>query len=246
MIKKRTLVIGDIHSGLKALQQVLKRAEVSADDRLIFLGDYVDGWSEAVETVDFIIGLRKTHNCVLLRGNHDELCLEWLRGGKDNPLWLQHGGSATLASYKKTDAKTKEEHIRFYENLQNTYLDAENRLFLHAGFTNLKGIDYEYYPETFYWDRTLWELAQSLNPDLQKGNPFFPQRLSHYKAIFIGHTPLSKTAVVEPKYASKVWNIDTGAAFKGALSMLDVDTKKVWQSDPVHTLYPKEQGRNLK
>ncbi|SDD68209.1 serine/threonine protein phosphatase 1 [Pricia antarctica] len=244
MNTKRTLVIGDIHSGLKALKQVLERAEVSSDDLLIFLGDYVDGWSEAVETVDYLIGLRKTHNCIYIRGNHDELCLEWLRGGKDNPLWLQHGGVATLASYSKADPKTKEEHILFYENLQNTHLDAENRLFLHAGFTNLKGIDYEYFPENFYWDRTLWELAQSLNPDLQQGNSFYPKRLSHYRAIFIGHTPLSKTGVVEPKQIANVWNIDTGAAFKGALSLLDVDTKEVWQSDPVHTLYPNERGRN--
>lgn len=240
----RTLVIGDIHSGLKALKQVLQRAKVSSDDRLIFLGDYVDGWSDAVETVDFLIQLRKTHHCILIRGNHDELCLEWLRSGKDNPLWLQHGGRATLASYNKTDSKTKEAHIIFYENLQNTYLDEQRRLFLHAGFTNLKGIDYEYFPETFYWDRTLWELAQSLNPDLRKGNPFYPKRLSHYKAIFIGHTPISKIGVAEPKQAANVWNIDTGAAFKGAVSMLDVDTKKVWQSDPVHTLYANERGRN--
>ena len=49
----RTLVIGDIHAVKKALVQVLERAELQADDQLIFLGDYVDAWSEAVETVDF-------------------------------------------------------------------------------------------------------------------------------------------------------------------------------------------------
>ena len=49
----RTLVIGDIHAAKKALVQVLERAELQADDQLIFLGDYVDAWSEAVETVDF-------------------------------------------------------------------------------------------------------------------------------------------------------------------------------------------------
>jgi serine/threonine protein phosphatase 1 len=48
MTEKRNLVIGDIHSGLKAVEQVLKRAEITPEDRLIFLGDYVDGWSEAV------------------------------------------------------------------------------------------------------------------------------------------------------------------------------------------------------
>ena len=42
---KKTFVIGDIHGGLKALIQVLERAEVTINDTLIFLGDYVDGWS---------------------------------------------------------------------------------------------------------------------------------------------------------------------------------------------------------
>ena len=79
MMTKRTLVIGDIHSGLKALEQVLLRAEVSSTDRLIFLGDYVDGWSTAVETVDFLMDFEKTHECVFLRGNHDELCSNPLR-----------------------------------------------------------------------------------------------------------------------------------------------------------------------
>jgi serine/threonine protein phosphatase 1 len=40
----RTLVIGDIHGGLRALHQI-KRAKVTKEDTLIFLGDYVDGWS---------------------------------------------------------------------------------------------------------------------------------------------------------------------------------------------------------
>ena len=58
----RTLVIGDIHAAKKALVQVLKRADLQADDELIFLGDYVDAWSEAVETVDF---LKKACACSL-------------------------------------------------------------------------------------------------------------------------------------------------------------------------------------
>ena len=70
---KRTLVIGDIHGGLKALKQVLERAEATANDTLIFLGDYVDGWSESPQVLDFFIELRANQNCILLRGNHDEL-----------------------------------------------------------------------------------------------------------------------------------------------------------------------------
>src|SRR5699024_12499941 len=72
-MKKRIFVIGDIHGGYKALIQVLERAKITADDQLIFLGDYVDGWSEPVKVIDKLIELDKTHDCIFLRGNHDDL-----------------------------------------------------------------------------------------------------------------------------------------------------------------------------
>lgn len=241
----RTLVIGDIHSGLRALQQVLQKAEVTTRDTLIFLGDYVDGWSTAVETVDFLIELQETHNSILIRGNHDELCYDWLKKGKDNPTWFQHGGEATMVSYEQASSETIQKHLSFYENLKNYYLDDQNRLFLHAGFTNLKGVAYEYFTKTFYWDRTLWELARALNPVLTEEHQNYPVRLSNYNEIFIGHTPISKTlSEVIPANAANVWNVDTGAAFKGPVTILDVDTKEFWQSDAVQTFYPNERGRN--
>jgi len=240
----RTLVIGDIHSGLKALEQVLHRAAVSKEDKLIFLGDYVDGWSQAVETVDFLIALEKTHNCIFLRGNHDELCSDWLVKGADNPMWIQHGGTSSINSYKKADKYTIAKHIQFFDRLKNYYLDSDNRLYLHAGFTNVKGVEHEYFPKTFYWDRTLWELALSLNPTLQEEHQYYPKRLLHYNEIFIGHTPVTRLGKTTPQKAANVWNIDTGAAFMGPLSIIDVASKEIWQSDSVHTFYPEEEGRN--
>jgi len=43
---------------------------------------------------------------------------------------------------------------------------------------------------------------------------------------------------------ANVWNIDTGAAFKGRLSIMDIHTKQFWQSDRLTDLYPGEKGRN--
>lgn len=240
----RTLVIGDIHSGLMALEQILAKAKVDKKDHLIFLGDYVDAWSTAVETVDFLIELKKEFNCTYIRGNHDELCRDWLRTRKDNPQWLIHGGKATKDSYLKTDRETWERHLEFYARLENYYLDSDNRLYLHAGYTNLKGVDFEYFDQLFYWDRTLWELAKALNPKLTPEDKDFPMRLTHYKEIFIGHTPLSKKGLAIPQSRANVWNVDTGAAFMGPLTIMDVETKEFWQSDPVHSFYPGEQGRN--
>ena len=244
MSLERTLVIGDVHSGVKALQQLIKKVNPTEDDTLVFLGDYIDGWSQAVETVNYLLKLKERHNCILLRGNHDELCYEWLTGGRDNPTWFMHGGEATVKSYRKATEEIKRIHIQFYEALENYYLDAENRLFLHAGFTNLKGIEHEYFKKTFYWDRTLWELALSLNEDLDEEHIHYPKRLKNYNEIYIGHTPVTRIGKTTPQKAANVWNIDTGAAFKGPLTALDVDTKEFWQSEPVYTFYPDEDGRN--
>ena len=240
----RTLVIGDIHSGLRALKQLLERAKVSPEDHLVFLGDYVDGWSEAVETIEFLITLDQEMNCRFIRGNHDELCKEWLLEKKHNPTWLMHGGEMTRQSYEQLNQQGVERHLAFYNRLENYYLDKENRLFLHAGFTNLKGVDFEYFSQLFYWDRTLWELAKALPKDRDINHPDYPKRLLNYKEIFIGHTPLSKDKQTKPLNRANVWNLDTGAAFKGSLSMMDIDSKQVWQSDPVHLFYPGERGRN--
>lgn len=61
----RTLVIGDIHGGLRALHQIFERAAVSKNDTLIFLGDYVDGWSQSPQVIDFLIELSQDRKSVV-------------------------------------------------------------------------------------------------------------------------------------------------------------------------------------
>lgn len=241
---KRTLVIGDIHGGLRALNQVLEKANVTQKDTLIFLGDYVDGWSESPQVIDFLIGLSQKQNCIFIRGNHDELLLDWLQSNRDNPLWFEHGGQATVLAYTNVDEATKQKHIYFLKNLDNYYLDFSNRLFVHAGFTNLNGVTHEYFPKMFYWERTLWELAVALDKSMSSDALLYPKRLKLYSEIYIGHTPVTKINKIIPIQMANVWNIDTGAAFLGPLTILDIDTKEYWQSDSLPQLYPDEKGRN--
>ena len=243
-MSKRTLVVGDIHGGLKALLQVLDRASVTENDQLIFLGDYVDGWSESPEVINFLIDLKTSYDCIFIRGNHDELCLEWLKYEKHNETWLFHGGQATVDAYDNISDDIKKIHINFIESLENYYLNKENRLFLHAGFTNVRGVENEYFPKMFYWDRSLWEMALALNPNLTVEDEFYPDRLKLYNEIFIGHTPTIRIGKTKPVNAANVWNLDTGAAYKSPLTIMDVETKKFWQSDNVNELYPNEKGRN--
>jgi len=240
----RTFVFGDIHGGLRALIQVLERANVTTSDKLIFLGDYVDGWSESPQVLDFLINLKQSHQCVFIRGNHDALLLDWLADKKDNLLWFNHGGEATVNAYKTVGKDTIIEHVEFLKLLNNYYLDDQNRLFVHAGFTNLNGVEFEYFPKMFYWERTLWETALSLNEKIKKNDVLYPKRFTLYKEIFIGHTPVTRINSTIPVNKACVWNVDTGAAFKGPLTIMDVDTKEFWQSDTLPTLYNGEKGRN--
>lgn len=240
----RTLVIGDIHGGLRALHQIIERAHVTPQDTLIFLGDYVDGWSQSPQVLDYLIQLKTTNTCVFMRGNHDELLLHWLKESKDNLLWYNHGGEATVNAYKTVDADTKLRHIEFLAALSDYYLDDKNRLFIHAGFTNMNGVKYEFYPKLFYWDRTLWETALSLDPSIKPNDLLYPKRLTLYDEVYIGHTPVSRIGMTTPVQRACVWNVDTGAAFKGPLTIMDVATKEFWQSEPLHKLYFDEKGRN--
>lgn len=246
----RTIVIGDIHGGYKALIQLLERIQVQSDDLLIFLGDYVDGWSESFEVVDFLISLsrKRTQNNltapIFIRGNHDALALQYLVQNTQDEKWLQHGGTSTINSYKNRSKEATQTHIDFLTNGLTDYLERDGNGFFHAGFQNLKGPQHEYYPNTVYWDRTLWEVAVALDPNLKPDNDAYPDRLKLYNEIFIGHTPTSRLGVLTPLNKVNVWNVDTGAAFYGPLSALCIETKEVWQSDPVHSLYPNESGRN--
>lgn len=240
----QTIVIGDIHGGYKALQQLMSRISPSKDDRLIFLGDYVDGWSESAQVISYLIQLETDHDCVFIKGNHDVWCEDWLANGKPADEWLTRGGISTIDSYNGVELKDKERHLDFFKRLRNYFLDNENRLYIHAGFTSMHGTDKERDETNFNMDRTLWEMALTMDKRIRKDSRIYPKRLLLYKEIYIGHTPTLNYDVMEPMQGCNVWNIDTGAAFYGSLSAINADTKQFWQSDIVQTLYPNEKGRN--
>ena len=241
---KRTFAIGDIHGGLKALVQVLNQLEVTEEDTVIFVGDYVDGWSEAAQVIELLIHLSEKINCVFIKGNHDVWCEAWLKTAEVHPTWYLHGGKETIDSYEGFSIEEKQQHLRFFENLPLYHLDTENRLFLHAGFTSMHGVEKEIFKENFYFDRTLWELALAMDRNMERDHANYPKRLQHYNEVYIGHTPTTNFGETVPMNAFNIWNIDTGAAFKGKVTGINIDTKAYYQSDTLPSLYPDEKGRN--
>ncbi|CAI8855265.1 metallophosphoesterase family protein [Chryseobacterium sp. IT-36CA2] len=240
----RTLVIGDIHGGFKALKQILERAVVTENDQLIFLGDYVDGWSESSQIIQFLIELSEKQKCIFIKGNHDAWCEDWLAFGQNPDVWLFNGGKKTVESYAGYSLEDLDIHLEFFQRMKNYHIDEQNRLFIHAGYASMHGPEKEVYSSNYRWDRTLWETAVAMDKKLNKNSELYPKRLLLYKEIFIGHTPTIEIGIKIPANKANIWNMDTGAAYTGSLSIMDIDTKQFWQSDPLPSLYPNENGRN--
>jgi serine/threonine protein phosphatase 1 len=240
----KTFVIGDIHGGFKALIQLLRKMDLKEEDTLIFLGDYVDGWSESAQVIKFLIELSENINCIFIKGNHDSWCEEWLETNYINPVWFFHGGKEAIESYEGFSEEEKQRHLQFFKSLKFYYIDEKNRLFIHAGYTSQHGVEKEEDYKAFYFDRTLWELALTVEREKKPISDWTATRLKHYSEIYIGHTPTLNYDSSVPMNAANVWNVDTGATFYGKLSAMNIDTKEVFQSDVVSTLYPNEMGRN--
>lgn len=237
-------VIGDLHGGLKGLEQLLERAPIKAEDELIFLGDYVDGWSDSAALVSRLLELEQQYACIFIKGNHDLFCYNWLSKEVADEVWLKHGGAGTLYNYTSLSQAARDRHTVFFERLLDYYTDEANNLFIHAGFSTDRGPDIDFIGKMPIWDRTLWRTAMEMHERVMFNERLMPKKLKLYEEIFIGHTPTLFFGRDTPMNACNVWNMDTGAAYTGRASIMNVTTKKFYQSDPLIKLYPHERGRN--
>ncbi len=68
----RKLAIGDIHGCNKTFKALLDQINLSKDDELTLLGDYIDRGPDSKGVIDTIINLQSSgYQVRALRGNHD-------------------------------------------------------------------------------------------------------------------------------------------------------------------------------
>jgi serine/threonine protein phosphatase 1 len=222
--------IGDIHGRIDALKQVLKDSEFNYDkDRLIVLGDIVDGGPDAKDVID---ELMKINDLIYIIGNHDHWFLNHLTSGQTPELWTQQGGAATLESYGAVKGKPAvidgESNIDLTElfvpimhqeffNKGVKYHVEDNMVFVHGGFRPdipLKDNSLSY----CMWDRQLIAFAE---------NHIIPK----WDKVFVGHSTTICQGTTDPIKHNNLWMLDTGAGHCGKLTIMDVDTEEYWQSD---------------
>jgi len=242
MKKNKTWAIGDIHGAAKALKQVIERSGADVEnDKFIVLGDVTDGWPEVPEAIEMLMSIK---NLVYITGNHDIWSREFLVSPTDPQdqkivnhymSWYSQGGQATVEGYKRRP-ELLDKHVLFLNESKPYHVD-DNRLFIHGGYKPSIPIE-EQDEFDIAWDRWFW-MAVRDGRNLK----------ITYDEVYIGHSPTIRYpkndgSHKQPMNYGKVWNLDTGATYTGMLSIMNIDTKEVWQSDVVQTLYPNHKGRN--
>jgi serine/threonine protein phosphatase 1 len=218
----RIYAIGDIHGALPEIEVLLSHLSsttaLSKDDTIIFIGDYIDRGPDSKGVIDLLIKFKQesSANIHFLRGNHEEMLLDYLGlGGAGEEVYIQNGGSETFLSYGLPAEPTKEaaleiipaEHIKFYQNLER-YIITDKFVFAHAGLNPLRDLRFQT-DDDIFWIRD--EFIQNL----------------HYfkKTIVFGHTPFEDVMFHLPYKIG----IDTGLIYGNALTAIEIKDEQVIQ-----------------
>lgn len=238
---KRILVIGDIHGHYTRFKSLYSKLNVTDDDLVIFLGDYIDRGSENLLMIRWIMRESQDDNIIALRGNHEQMMIDCIREGDIN--WIFNGGNETAKEIKSklTDhPNLMKEIVEFAEGLplyHRRQINGQDYFFCHAGVDPKISLE-EQTASSLLWIR----------------DEFF----KHYDGdtvIVVGHTPLlllnpegsletwckdyQKVASiknVKPQWRrnKKILLMDTGSYFpNGCISCMDMISGKLWQSDDV-------------
>jgi serine/threonine protein phosphatase 1 len=187
--------------------------------------------------------------------NHDEWLNQFLQTGYHPTAWNM-GGAATALSYLRLIGKEKKlfyngngyktalnpadihkSHRQFFHRQRLYHIDEFNNCYVHGGFDRhleFKGQN----EEVYYWDRELWSAALSYNSSERP--PEVKEKFrtaTEFNNIFTGHTSTMNWKTDKPMKAANIYNLDTGADHAGRLTIMDIESKEFWQSDPVKKLY---------
>jgi serine/threonine protein phosphatase 1 len=205
----RTFAIGDIHGCDVALDTLLSKLALTAQDKVVLLGDVVDRGPDSRRVIERLIDLQAKCQVVLILGNHEEMMLDALRGGEWLQSWLAYGGATTLASYGDDPANIPREHLDFLSSGRE-FAETEFDIFIHATLDPRLELPAQP-PELLRWTH----LTGNESPHVSG------------KRVICGHTPqLSGVPLAFPGWIC----IDTAVFKQGWLTALDVDTGEIHQA----------------
>ncbi|MED4852180.1 metallophosphoesterase family protein [Caldifermentibacillus hisashii] len=221
-------VFSDVHGCYNEMKELLKLWD-RQNEQLIFLGDMVDRGYNSLGVIKAMMNLKKQYGnqVVILKGNHDEMFIDWLYLDPFNrSIHYFNGLHQTIKSFYQLDKKKFQKDTRkqradyiikkfpdivlFIKELP-LYYETENCIFVHAGI-DLKNTQWKEDKQSLLWIR----------------EEFFHSPIKSKKRIFFGHTP---TQFLTSNKSNDIWvskngdkvGIDGGCVFGGQLNGLKID-----------------------
>ncbi|PYC47632.1 serine/threonine protein phosphatase [Litorivita pollutaquae] len=228
MTDRPIYAIGDIHGQIDMLHTALQRidADGGPNANIVFLGDLVDRGPGSRSVIELLrLGQEQGRNWTVVRGNHDQLFLDFLSGGpmmspmiKSRLSWLHPriGGAETLASYgvaaneahpqrDEAVAAVPRSHVDWLSTLPYWH-ETPELLFVHGGIRPEVAL-HDQKPEDLMWIR----------------DPFFAHTGPHPWLVVHGHTALET-----PTHFGNRVDLDSGAGYGRPLTAAVFEGTQCW------------------
>ncbi len=191
----------------------------SGEDMFVFLGDYIDRGRFSFEVIERLIEFAGIRNCVFIKGNHEDMLLNYASGRGGSAIFRYNGGDSTLLSYRKHMGgfSFPDEHRYFFESLR-LYFEGDDFIAVHAGLNPLietvesqTEFDLLWIREPFYQSNRVWD-----------------------KTVFFGHTPtvfISGKPGVFIDRKRRLVGVDNGVHLGHPLACVRWPDMKVFYSD---------------
>lgn len=199
----RIIVVGDLHGCVIEAKELLHKANVTPNDRVIFAGDLVDRGPDNEGCVD----LAMLYDAIL--GNHEDKHIQhqdkFLKTGND--LHVTH------PSHRTTRSQLRTEHYDYFRSLPHYIrLPEYNAVVVHAGVYPGRSIEeqkvkhllhVQMLSPNVHGEKSVW--ASKVTDDTWK---FWTHWWDGEETVIFGHSVLDK-----PLMTDKAVGIDGGAVF---------------------------------
>lgn len=257
----RTICIGDLHGEYDAAVKLMEKCQVTADDWVIFLGDFVDRGPDSGKCCDLVRRREQIQGKIAgLLGNHEEKHLDHeavvARLGR-----LPHEIPPTHVA---TRIQLKPEHYDWFRSLPlYIRIPEHNTVAVHAGvfpgrtiekqtprhllhIQMIRPFDFDPWGNMKINEKSMWVSRVPSGPD-GEGWRFWHHFWDGPERIIFGHSVLNKPLVRE-----KAVGIDGGACFGLELWAFILDTNEVvsvksnYNSDPKNADLDRRGNRDRK
>lgn len=226
---KRRWVIPDIHGFVNTLKSLVESViQITDDDSLYFLGDYIDRGPDSKGVIDYIMSLKNQGIDVhYLIGNHEDYCIRafeldkkrWIGKSSVHKEWERYGSKATLASFGVSRPRNiDEKYIEWMKN-GKYFIELDKYILVHAGMNfNIQN--------PFEDFRSMMWIRDFKIDTVKTGG----------KKIVHGHVPVDYS-LIETFIQSDSYNfiaLDNGVYYKdskegfGNLMAFNIDTLELW------------------